>query len=351
MQLIFELCAPADRVIRIPSRSFLNVHHGYTLIVISHVCSAWRTLVVTMPHLWNHIQLDLCHRSELKSICIEAAHVLLARATRHSGGCIGLFLSLKSESLTFDYLPLAKEQAESLYKLITSFPFRKLGIVLTKTLQTWHGLRIPTRMWYDEEFRSFSGDERMYAYPVLSSPGMDLSRLGLLEKSGSWNELHPDALMPWHQVWHLDLPIPMLPSVLLDTLRQTTLLEHCVTQIGASSETSWHQQAGTVTLPKLKFFILTFSDGGDARPFLDRLSIPNVTTLEVYCVENRLNCDEMTFVEMAGRSGGMKRLESLKLGNTATELDMTVLRRNIPEFKYFSYNQKMLASLRHPYMT
>ncbi|KAF8637798.1 hypothetical protein AX17_002568 [Amanita inopinata Kibby_2008] len=345
MEFIFELCAPADHFLRIP---LFKVPQFYTPVVTSHVCSAWRALVVTMPNLWNHIQLDLFHRSELRSVCIKAAHTLLARATRHSNGCIDLLLSLKSESLEVGNDPLSLEALKSLQELITSFSFRKLCFVVSKTEQLGHVLGRPYGTWYD--VGRLPGNAHKDAYPIMFSPGMDLSNPGLLKTSRSRNALHPDAVIPWREVWHLDLPVVMLPSVILDALRQSTFLGHCVIRIGASSETSWHRQAGTITLPHLCLLRLTFTSGGDARPFLDLLSMPRLTTLEVYSIENRLNCDETTFVEMAQRSGGMRRLDTLTLGNTAAELDMMVLKRNMPRLNDFSYNQEMSPSRWHPYM-
>ncbi|KAF8636820.1 hypothetical protein AX17_003243 [Amanita inopinata Kibby_2008] len=172
----------------------------------------------------------------------------------------------------------------------------------------------------------------------LFSPGMDLSKLRSLETSGYWERLHPDAVVPWHQLRHLDLSVLIPLSVCLDALRQATLLEHCKIRIAASSKTSRHQRAGTIMFPKLDLLELRFTKGRDAKPFLDLLLMPNLATLEVYSIKSRLNFDETTFVEMARRSSGMKRLKTLKIGTHAlVELDTTLLRRNIPLLKYMYY--------------
>ncbi|KAF8637795.1 hypothetical protein AX17_002565 [Amanita inopinata Kibby_2008] len=82
MQLIFEMCAPPNHIIHIPLIRRLRELIGYTLVLISHICSAWRTLVLDMPRLWSHVRLDL-HPPSYKNI--DAAQTLLSRATRHSG--------------------------------------------------------------------------------------------------------------------------------------------------------------------------------------------------------------------------------------------------------------------------
>ncbi|KAF8637793.1 hypothetical protein AX17_002563 [Amanita inopinata Kibby_2008] len=165
-------------------------------------------------------------------------------------------------------------------------------------------------------------------YPVLFSPGMNLSRLRSLVTSGYWERLHPDAVVPWHQLWHLEFSVPIPFSVFLDALRQATSLEQCEIRIAASSETSWHRQAGTITLPNLDLLALKFANGGDVRPFLGLSVMPNLTTLEVYSETSPLDCDEMAFVETIRRSGSMKRLKTLKLKDIV--VDMTALRRSTP---------------------
>ncbi|KAF8637797.1 hypothetical protein AX17_002567 [Amanita inopinata Kibby_2008] len=91
------------------------------------------------------------------------------------------------------------------------------------------------------------------------------------------------------------------------------------------SETSWHRRPGTITLPNLDFLELKFTKGTDARLLLDLLSIPNLATLEVFSIDSRLNYDESTFTELASRSDGMKRLETLNTGSTLAGLDTMLM--------------------------
>ncbi|KAF8631958.1 hypothetical protein AX17_004977 [Amanita inopinata Kibby_2008] len=208
--------------------------------------------------------------------------------------------------------------------------------MIPETEQMRQVLQLPDKVWSNvEELRLPSADMRMDAYPVLFSPGVDLSKLRSLVTRGYWNGLHPDALVPWHQLRQLDLSAPIPLSVCLDVLRQAMLLEHCVIQIGASNGMLlWDQQAGTITLPNLGVLALNFTSGEDAKPFLDLLTLPNLTTLEVYSIESLLDCDETTFAELACRSGGMKRLEGLRIGGTVSWLSTAVFRRNMPRLKY-----------------
>ncbi|KAF8636816.1 hypothetical protein AX17_003239 [Amanita inopinata Kibby_2008] len=331
MQLIFELCAPLDHIIRIPSIRRLHLYSGHTLIAISHVCSAWRTLVLDIAKLWSHVQLDLCYPSDVKYI--EAAQTLFSRATHHNGGCIDLSLTLENDRIPYSPA-LDEHETISLCKLITSFPFQKLDLNLTDVKQMQQVLRLPNKVWSNvDELRLTSFAIRRNVSPVLFYPEIDLSKLRLLKTSGFWERLHPDVVLPWHQLRHLSLSVAIPLSVFLNGLRQATLLEYCMSPISASTTISWHQRAGIITLPSLHYLNLSFIDGEDARPFLDLLVMPNLTALEVDSTGSLVNCDEATFVEMAHRSGGMKRLQTLEIG---TDLDTVLLRRNIPSLKYVS---------------
>ncbi|KAF8637790.1 hypothetical protein AX17_002560 [Amanita inopinata Kibby_2008] len=306
IQLIFELCAPFDNVIHISVCRRLQLYNGHTLIAISHVYSAWRTLVLNMPKLWSRIQLDL--RSELKSIYIEAAHTLLSRAVRRNDGCIDLSLSLMMERFN---APLGEHEMISICKLITSFPSRKLDLNLSDVERMQHLLQLPNKVWSNvEELQLKSVGIPRNICPVLFSPGIDLSKLGSLVTNGV---LQPDVVVPWHQLWYLDLFKPMSLS-----------------NFAESRETSWRRQSGTITLPNVDFLDLNFADGRDVRPFLNLLTMPNLATLRVHNKKCRFRCDEMVFTELACRSGGLKRLKTLDIGDTVWRLDIMLLKRNIP---------------------
>ncbi|KAF8637429.1 hypothetical protein AX17_002815 [Amanita inopinata Kibby_2008] len=343
IQYVFQLCTtPDDNIVHIP------IVRRHSLTAITRVCSAWRTLALNTPELWSNIWLQFSHHGNRNHLRIHAARTILSRTTRcgdddeHGSGRTCPPRSLKISNSAF-VCNLDPDGLKSIYNLIASYSFYKLDLSFQLLDQVQPLWELANEAWSNlEELRVTCSYLQAEGWPALFSAGVSFRNLKLLEVAvGSWDGLHPQAVVPWHQLRHLDLWPAMPVDTSLHVLSQGKMLEYCAIRIAARGEgsvtpTTSTQQQDTITLPNLTFIKLIFENGTDAKSFIQPFILPNLTTLEIFTRGQPLNCNAMTYSDLAWRSGRMKRMSKLRIGDSESELDVGVLLRSMPTLDHLS---------------
>ncbi|KAF8636783.1 hypothetical protein AX17_003262 [Amanita inopinata Kibby_2008] len=331
MQLVFQLCTDTDEY-----NFSMPFVPRQPVIAICRVCSTWRIVALDTPELWTSVSIQISGDDSVNYLRVDAARTIFSRAIRHKDGGDDdhpnppLSLGIATHRRT----PSGKGMLP-FYDLIASYTFQKLDIDFPRWEQVQILWRLPNEIWSSVEqlqLRYYRLPASQDECPPLFASGINFASLKALEVPGHWNGLHPEAKIPWHQLTYLLLLPPMLASQCLDILRHATLLVSCSLRVAKSTgSTSWHDQATTtITVPDLESLKLDFTEGNDAKPFIDCLSLPNLVTLAIYDLTNPHNCDVKALAELSRRSGGLNHLELLTLGHKETDLDLDLLLSSMP---------------------
>ncbi|KAF8636819.1 hypothetical protein AX17_003242 [Amanita inopinata Kibby_2008] len=288
-------------------------------------------LALNTPELWGRIWVELSHRKNLNDRQAQAAQTFLSRAARGNDRVL-VPLSLKITGSIELLGILEPENMKCIYGLTASYPFQILDVTVPQSDLVQPLWELPNKLWSNvEELRLTcycKGAEP--TWPLLFSPDMELLNLKTSAVlRGAWTGFHPDAVVPWYQLRYLDIYPRMPLSTCLDILCKGVSLEHCSIEVGATTG------SGTIVrhrmmLPNLGSLTLFFEDGGDTKSFIDMLTLPNLTTLRLDGIGRHLNCDTMTFVDLARRSDGMKHLSTLIMGECVSEFDVRLVLKRIP---------------------
>ena len=145
--------------------------------------------------------------------------------------------------------------------------------------------------------------------------------------------VHADS---WCKLRHLHMSTRVAASYAFEIVRHcSATLETC----HLVSDEDWTFAAWAsslkerVLLPNLRALAITFYDGEDAEPFISPLVLPSLVSLSLYSPYGEdvyLRCDVSLFVQLTQRSGGMPRMETLRIDRADDPIDLGTILRTMP---------------------
>ncbi|KAF8636818.1 hypothetical protein AX17_003241 [Amanita inopinata Kibby_2008] len=220
-------------------------------LVLSHVCSSWRTLALSTHHLWSNVKVQ--RPSDLEKPFGASITWLQKAGTAPASLELAISGSDSSKLATLFEGPLRLGRVTLLDLSIESDGIPKFFALDDDALPHVQEIRLDTAI--EDKFPS-----RVPSF-IRHTRYLRFSR----EKPDSY-ALHRVAF-PWGQMRHLNCYAPMTATDCLDLLGQTVLLEECrlcvVNEHGDNLEL-----CKEVKLPKLHVLVV---DGGDAENALTRI--------------------------------------------------------------------------------
>ena len=328
LRSIFRFCGEAG--VQFPIKSMRYLH----LLRITHVCSAWRQLALEIPVLWSDITIYITPDDEKDyDETLSSARQWFDRAQDMR----------RSLSIYFDIgvSPHRQDLWEKLLGFMAQYRLEELEL----TYPINHiALKLPDHVW--------PSIERLHLMPSLDGLGPGgqqlflnfgkLSNLRHLEISSSSNLDGIDRIIPWHQLRTFEMrgwicECRVTPSLILNALRQSRLLEYC--RITLSKESSFTSTVipteENIVLANMDCFRVQFRDGLVVPMFLQPLVMPNITTFSLKG-GSILVCDMPPLIGIIQRSGGMRRIRRLDVGYTSATLDIGILLELLPSLESIS---------------
>ena len=298
-------------------------HFGPRAILnLTHVCSRWRQIVLSMPHLWSTIRVSEPHSPDE----VQFIHEWLSRA---AGVPKTLFLGLQQGS--------SGDGLDSFRTIFVLYPFQKLSVFIDcydfesedETL-----IVLPNQLL--EHLEELNIDQCGVTFPddakLPNLQSLTLSRWSL------GNFQHYSTAIPWSQIRRLTLSRASAPTHLLfSILKQCLRLEYCKIE-RPNPRHFTPAPFGYITLPNLQLFELSIYNHPVLHAFgagcMQRLIIPSVNILKV----SSCNVDTSVYSQLIERSGGMPRLHTLTLCEPA---DVGILLKLLPHLESITVSRDL----------
>jgi hypothetical protein len=221
-------------------------------------------------------------------------------------------------------------------EIISSFPFRALQITspYSDQLPTLQLSKVPIEslLPLEELILNPDGDQISPPERISVSPH-NLPNLAclIIGESITFPIFEgPRPFTMWPKLRNLVLRCWLQKFECLSILGDATSLEECTMSVRPDGGTN--SIVKEVVLPNLATLKLYFWFESDAQPFLDMLTLPNLTSLKVGTGNwqgGDEGCNEATLRRLAKRSG-MKKMETLMISNAAACLDIGILLEILP---------------------
>lgn len=288
---------------------------------MSHVCSAWRQLVLNTPELWSNISLDGSSKIDNK---IRIAREWLTRAQHHP------------ISFTID-----RAEYHVFENLVKHYPCRALYL----SISYWNTQESPLANI------SLGALEVLHLHdlslPKLVGEGFSLPALKSLSvsKIEDLKIIHPVA----PQLHYLRIECPVPHSQVLDLMSLCGRLEDCELNIGPNpKKSSQSQKSGSkplsVVIPTLRELKLTFHKDANAPAFLMRLGLSNISSLSILfkAQPEAKPLHLPTVSRLIAQSGGMPHLQSLTIDETKEPFDLKALLLDTPSLRRLDVSHGVL---------
>jgi hypothetical protein len=288
---------------------------------MSHVCFAWRQLVLNTPELWSNISLDGSSKMDNK---IRIAREWLSRAQHHP------------ISFTID-----RTESNVLENLVKHYPCRALHL----SISDW-GIGEPPLANI-----SLGALEVLHLHnlslPKLVGEGFSLPALKSLSvsKIGDLKIIHPVA----PQLHYLRIQCPVPHSQVLDLMSLCGRLEDCELNIGPNPKNSSQSPKSdskplSVVIPTLRELKLTFHKDTNTPAFLTRLGLSNLSSLSIlFKAQPEAEPLDLPIVSrLIVQSGGMPHLQSLVIDETKEPFDLKALLLDTPSLRRLNVSHGVL---------
>jgi hypothetical protein len=288
------------------------------ILNLTHVCSRWRQIVLSMPHLWSTIRVSEHHTSLDE---VQFMHEWLSRAAAVPKT---LFIGLQQGS--------SGDGMDPFRTIFVLYPFQKLSIFIDFYDFEAEGetlIALPNQLWehleelnIDELRVMFRADAKL---PNLQS--LSLSEVG---------DFRRYTAIPWSQIRRLTLSgVSASTHLLSSVLKQCLCLEYCKIERPNCRHTL--APFYYITLPNLQSFELS-EFGPESHNFgaecMQRLIIPSVNILKL----SSCNVDTSVYSRFIEQSGGMPRLHTLTLCEPA---DAGMLLKLLPHLESITVSRDL----------
>ncbi|PFH46664.1 hypothetical protein AMATHDRAFT_69294 [Amanita thiersii Skay4041] len=280
-------------------------------LVLSHVCSLWRTVALNTPTLWTDVAINFYPAKE------DDIHAWLSYASQWliSISILG-FLSDSDFKQMIHSIALRYR----LKRLMVHICFKQLEIFLSEVKsETLEGLELRCGRISQHFAPLFPLDN--CPFPSLMSFHLDSITHPL--------DIHWFYCLPWNSLRYLWLNtrIP-LPS-LLQCLKQTS--ELISLNVLVSDDVGRHLPSGKIILPHLSHLRLRIAGSGVQYPFnvLSHLIHPNLQTLHLRAP--RIHWDSKLFSDLSCRSN-FSNLQKLEIvGGVSHDIPIDLLLKDVPQ--------------------
>ena len=310
----------------VASESQMKYSRPRDILVLTHVCSRWRQIALSMPYLWSTIHVSQCIPN------VQFMHEWLSRAAAVPKT---LFLKLAQERKE-------KDDLEPIHPIFASYPFQKL-FVFPDYLHTDEDededetmFVLPNQLLEHLEELHLNESRAMFPHDAKLP---NLQRLSIASDWEPGNFQRYSPAIPWSQIRHLTLSRPNVETHLLfSVLKQCVRLEYCKIKYPRD-----HHRAPTpfhnITLPNLLSLELSTFDHSWAHIFgaecMRRLIIPSVNVLQL----SLWNLDTSVYSRVIEHSGGMPRLHTLTLREHTA--DIGILLKLLPHLESLTVSRDL----------
>ncbi|KAM6501837.1 hypothetical protein JOM56_001814 [Amanita muscaria] len=327
---IFELCCEGPA--QIPAQNG-------SIYTISHVCSLWRQIALSIPEFWASVSIKLNADSERQ---LQIAEQWLSRAGNHP------------RYLKFmEHAAGGLSMGESLLrKLVIHYPCRELHLYLPRTQVTrfteWlNGPFSDHLEVLDIDFSRTLWDE---SWPNLFAiaPTTRLKKLLHVRLAGMCDFQNIMTVIPWNQLQYLTLLLWRPYSDCLDILSECASLVRCCIYVTVD-DSPVATARRPITLPALRVLRLFFRSPNSwtdsplqVEKMIQFLSVPSLShlTLGQKVTEFTASSADLggfgcpVICELFQRSNGMPDLVSLDLGlETSVPINVRALLTNTPRLR------------------
>ena len=296
------------------------------VLILTHVCSRWRQIVLSMHYLWSTIRVSEYHRPNE----VDFMHEWLSRAAAVPRT---LFLALEKGRIWRDDL-------DPIYTIFASYAFQKLSVFPDNVydeeedeFETW--IVLPNQLL--EHLEELNIEESKVIFP----DDAKLPNLQRLSITSEWEPgcfQHYSTTIPWSQIRHLTLSeISLTTHLLFSVLKQCLHLEYCKIKITDHhcTPTPFHD----ITLPNLQSFELSTSYHSQTHVFgvecMQRLIIPSINILQLSLWNHT-----SVYSRFIEQSGGMLHLHTLTLFR-AEPADIWILLKQLPHLESITVSRDL----------
>ena len=282
--------------------------------ILSQVCSGWQQLLMSSPAIWSSIQ------------CLEWRPYSLSHAARLLSRAGNIPRSLRitraynrSIQTPFRYEGRPPYRLGMAEELVSLYPFRSLDIQFPIQFSK---IPIESLLPLEELILCPGGQEcKRTSLSPHSLPNLKCLIISGYVPMPSFHQPRPFSTWPNLRKLALHCWLPKFEC--LTILRDTIRIEECTMRVDSDGET--RSIVEDIVLPRLMTLVLDFRPGRDLASFLDTLTLPNLTSLELHDG----GCDEQTLHQLAKRSG-MRDMKELTICEAETPLDVGVLLEIFP---------------------
>lgn len=250
-----------------------------TVIQLSRVCSAWRSVALNMPHLWADVNLDYSVIGYNDKLCNHSP-IDLARLWLVRGGSVPRSLYVD----TVSYWSERRCDPSRIQQFGDSFPYRRLHLRLCwKQMASLGDTITPRHMLPLESLELGCGHDKNFTYLHFSFPANlpNLTRLSLDEHFGGSLEKLITAV-PWHNLEYLRLSFPICSTTCLSViLCQGSSLAYCRLEPDKDTDFDGVPIAEPIVMPNMKILHLLCQDGVDIETLNHWVVTPAVVNRKV----------------------------------------------------------------------
>lgn len=240
--------------------------------VLTHVCSSWRHAALNTPELWVRL-LPIFHDKRPGEALLPASKFFLERSAP-----LPFPVSLGS-----GYDASAGANLGPLMDTLFAVPHRWLSLTLsTKLLGTL--AQIPAGALTALETLDLRGTSTAGGEPEVHPSGNAFRLAPRLHRVTLWHVKNAETFMPWSQLTTLALAEES-PRVCLDIIVRCSNLVSATLRMSGWPESVSVSATDTVTLEHLQSLDIHISNTSSDEhftPFLQRLNLPNLTSLKLY---------------------------------------------------------------------
>jgi hypothetical protein len=299
LRIIFDLMCQSSGS---GARLTISTHPA---MVLSYVCSAWRHIILEMPHVWSRVSLrikftgDVLPRSRVQMyICLNVPKHRLFHLWLTRGG------SLPRAGLTIDHINHYDVNSDVVQQLVAPFPFLKLRLRLERNemespneippehlshLELLHiGCYDSDRYCdYDEVMSFMDMDIKIFCHvrATLRLP-VRLPNLVDLTLCKCFAALNLDKLIsavPWHNLkeLHLQFPIPSLMCFDIILRQGVSLMDCALRPTLDATFSSLPDTKSPIVLPQMEILVLDCVCRADIEKFKRLVLTPAASTRHI----------------------------------------------------------------------